>query len=178
MGHAPSLPPHARVVAQPVHVAQGRDARVRAPPRQKPSSRSAALSHAAGSVTPTGSDAEGSTPSPLPPSGRYSSPATATPNPLLGAPCRCPKVEVCIVPCTMEVVSNEVALERALVVSVAGTSPDISPTKVKEFLEARLGVLPGSFLVYPHHPDEFLVMFRDVDAMLCVLHAPMPIDGL
>ncbi|CAL5019855.1 unnamed protein product [Urochloa decumbens] len=61
---------------------------------------------------------------------------------------------------------------------VAGTRPDITSAEVKTYLETRFGVAPGTFLVYPHRPEDFLIMFRDAEAMLHVLHSPIPVDGL
>lgn len=71
----------------------------------------------------------------------------------------------------MEVVSNEVTLERALVAMVAGTRPATSTVDVHEYLIGHFGVEPGSFLVHPHFPKYFLIIFRDFDTMIQVLHA-------
>lgn len=78
---------------------------------------------------------------------------------------------MCVIPHTVEVVANEVALERALVASSRSAS---SMADVKEYLHGRFGVEPGSFLVHPYYPEEFLIMFRDFHTMIRVLHAPVP----
>jgi hypothetical protein len=60
--------------------------------------------------------------------GRLSS-DTASPPPL-GHPSRRPRSKMCIIPRTVEIAANEITLERALVVMVAGTRPELTPSDV------------------------------------------------
>jgi hypothetical protein len=92
---------------------------------------------------------------------------------LLGHPARQPQIELCIVPRHTEVINNEVALERVLVASVAGTQLFASTSDVDAYLSGRFGVATGSFITYPFHPEDFLVVFTDSSEMLWILHEPV-----
>jgi hypothetical protein len=59
---------------------------------------------------------------------------------------------------------------------VVGTRPSVSTTEVVAYLNGRLGVVPGTFIAYPFHPEDFLIVFQDGPEMLRVLNAPTP-DG-
>lgn len=83
-----------------------------------------------------------------------------------------------MIPRTMEIKANEVALGRALVAVVVGSQPCTSSPNVKVYLESRFGVEPGLFLVYPHYSEDFLVIFIESITMFQVLRAPVPQDGL
>nr|TKV93740.1 hypothetical protein SEVIR_9G245800v2 [Setaria viridis] len=117
------------------------------PNRRSPPAVSDGLS---GSIA-TGSAADCSTPFDSSPirAGAPVDPAVATSHPPpLGAPCRRPRVELCVIPCTTEVVAIEITLERALVAMVARTWPEMTAADVEAYLE------------------DFLVMFRDGDAII------------
>jgi hypothetical protein len=60
--------------------------------------------------------------------GRLSS-NVASPPPL-GHPSMRLQSETCIIPRTVEIAANEIALERALVVMVTGTRPELTPSNV------------------------------------------------
>nr|TKW02690.1 hypothetical protein SEVIR_8G256800v2 [Setaria viridis] len=79
---------------------------------------------------------------------------------------RWPRVELCVIPHTLEVEANEVVLERALVTVFAGSRPGASSSYVKAYLESHFDVEPGSFLVYPHYLEDFLIIFKESIAML------------
>lgn len=76
-----------------------------------------------------------------------------------------------MIPRSSEVVSNEIVLERALVAVVVGTRPASSTADVEANLSGHFGVDLGSFVVHPHHPKDFLILFRDSNTMVRVLHA-------
>jgi hypothetical protein len=60
-----------------------------------------------------------------------------------------------------------------LVAVVVGTRPFASTRDVDAYLLGRFGLEQGSFITYPYHPEDFLVLFRDAEAMLRFLHAPV-----
>nr|TKW21349.1 hypothetical protein SEVIR_4G164600v2 [Setaria viridis] len=98
-------------------------------------------------------------------------PAAAASPPPIGAPCRRPRMELCVIPRMVEVVANEIALECALVTVVIGSRPETSSADVHAYLMGHFGVELRSFMVHPHYPEDFLVMFRDANAMMQVMHA-------
>lgn len=80
-------------------------------------------------------------------------------------------MELCVIPRMVEVVANEIALECALVTVVIGSRPETSSADVHAYLMGHFGVELRSFMVHPHYLEDFLVMFRDANAMMQVMHA-------
>jgi hypothetical protein len=74
----------------------------------------------------------------------------------------------------MEIAANEIALERALVVMVVGTRPELTPSDVQAYIMGHFGLPSGSFTVHVHHPEDFLVLFGDYDVPQQILDAPLP----
>jgi hypothetical protein len=74
----------------------------------------------------------------------------------------------------VEIAANEIALERALVVMVTGTRPELTPSDVQAYIMGHFGLPSGSFMVHVHHPEDFLVLFRDYDVLQRILDAPLP----
>jgi hypothetical protein len=60
-----------------------------------------------------------------------------------------------------------------LVAVVACTRLFASTRDVDAYLLGRFGLEQGSFITYPYHPEDFLILFRDAEAMVHVLHAPV-----
>jgi hypothetical protein len=48
--------------------------------------------------------------------------------------------ETCIIPRTVEIAANEIALERALVVMVTGTWPVLTPSDVQAYIMGHFGL--------------------------------------
>lgn len=80
-------------------------------------------------------------------------------------------MELYVIPRTVEVATNEVALERALVTVVVGIRPDLTLFDVQDYIMGHFGVEPGLFMVHLPYLEVFLVLFRDVDVMMWVLNA-------
>jgi hypothetical protein len=74
----------------------------------------------------------------------------------------------------VEIVANEIALERTLVVMVAGTRPELTSSDVHAYIMGHFVLPSGSFTVHVHHPEDFLVLFRDYDVLERILDAPLP----
>nr|TKW00558.1 hypothetical protein SEVIR_8G118300v2 [Setaria viridis] len=161
----------ARVTKLPLMVQGGQQ---RGPPPARQSLHDASNGAASGS-TATGSAVDCSTPSEPSPAraGDSTGPELATANcpPPFRVPCRRPRVELCVILRIVKVVANEVALERALVVVVAGMRLETTPAVIQAYVMGHYGVEPSSFMVHPHYLEDFLVMFRDVDVMWRVLNA-------
>jgi hypothetical protein len=60
-----------------------------------------------------------------------------------------------------------------LVAVVACTRLFASTRDVDAYLLGLFGLEQGSFITYPYHPEDFLILFRDAEAMMHVLHAPV-----
>jgi hypothetical protein len=78
----------------------------------------------------------------------------------------------------MEVVSNKVVLELALVGVVTGNKPNLNVFNVQAYIKGHFGAPPGSFTVHPHHPEDFLVLFCDTALMVWVLYSPIPLGAV
>jgi hypothetical protein len=83
--------------------------------------------------------------------------STYTP-PLLGHPSRRPQSVMCIIPRSIDVTANDIALEHALVVMVAGTRTELTPSDVQVYIVGHFGLSLGSFTVHPRQPKDFLVL--------------------
>lgn len=173
--HALPMSSRARVTKLPLMVQGGQQ---RGPPPARQSLHDASNGAASGS-TATGSAVDCSTPSEPSPAraGDSTGPELATANcpPPFRVPCRRPRVELCVILRIVKVVANEVALERALVVVVAGMRLETTPAVIQAYVMGHYGVEPSSFMVHPHYLEDFLVMFRDVDVMWRVLNAAVPL---
>jgi hypothetical protein len=73
--------------------------------------------------------------------GRLSSDAASPPS--LGHPSKRPRPETCIIPHTLEIATNEIALERALVVMVTGTRSELTPSDVQAYIWVTSACLRG-----------------------------------
>jgi hypothetical protein len=74
----------------------------------------------------------------------------------------------------VEIAANEIALESTLVVMVAGTRPELTPSDVQDYIMGHFGLPSESFTVHVHHPEDFLVLFWDYDVLQRNMDAPLP----
>uniref|UniRef100_A0A8I6XY83 Uncharacterized protein n=1 Tax=Hordeum vulgare subsp. vulgare TaxID=112509 RepID=A0A8I6XY83_HORVV len=59
----------------------------------------------------------------------------------------------------------ELVLARAMVATITGNRPRVSPAEVTELLLSSLELAEGDFTVHIHHPEDFLILFSSVATM-------------
>ncbi|KAI4995956.1 hypothetical protein ZWY2020_040458 [Hordeum vulgare] len=102
---------------------------------------------------------------------RPSSPASVVSyiaTPLSGHPASSLATAICYLPSSQEVIAVERALERALLVIVAGRRTSVSRDEIAEALRSQCGLADGDFPVHRHAPEDFLVRFNDPSLLACV----------
>lgn len=86
---------------------------------------------------------------------------SAAVSPLSGHPSLRPAGAVCYLPRSAEMEDAEDALQSlSLLAEPAGNRRGVFPGEVFDALQARFGLPPDEFSVYPHHPGDFLIRFR------------------
>jgi hypothetical protein len=75
----------------------------------------------------------------------------------------------------VEVATNEIALECALVVLVTSTRPKLMTSDVQAYIMGQFGLPYGSSTVHVHPLKDFLVLFQDFDVLQRILDAPSPL---
>uniref|UniRef100_A0A8I6YE49 Uncharacterized protein n=1 Tax=Hordeum vulgare subsp. vulgare TaxID=112509 RepID=A0A8I6YE49_HORVV len=56
----------------------------------------------------------------------------------------------------------ELVLARAMVATITGNRPRVSPSEVVELLLTSLDLAEGDFTVHAHHPEDFLIIFSSL----------------
>uniref|UniRef100_A0A8I6XDZ4 Uncharacterized protein n=1 Tax=Hordeum vulgare subsp. vulgare TaxID=112509 RepID=A0A8I6XDZ4_HORVV len=59
----------------------------------------------------------------------------------------------------------ELVLARAMVATITGNRPRVSPAEVVELLLSSLDLAEGDFTVHAHHPEDFLIIFSSLSTM-------------
>lgn len=114
--------------------------------------------------------------SPRGPAPPLTPPPSPPPSPLLGAALRRSASAIVVIPRTPEINAAEDALSLALVATVEGVRPAVSLRDVRQQLESAYHLAPEEFVVHRHAPEDSIVRFRALDALLDVLHALTPIS--
>ena len=60
---------------------------------------------------------------------------------------------------SVEMEEAEVVLSRALVATIAGTRPRVTPEDVAGEMYRSFQLEEGDFTVHSHHPEDFLIIF-------------------
>jgi hypothetical protein len=92
----------------------------------------------------------------------------------VGAPERCPPVELCVIHRSDEINAEERALELPLVMIIGGTRLPIVTVELRRIIADHYGISADSFQVHHFHPEDFLVVFSFMGDMLRVWHDPAP----
>lgn len=77
-----------------------------------------------------------------------------------GNPLRRPDREACVVPLSQAMRDMERCLERALIVCVGGTRPEVTTQEVARAIQDERGLPRDSFSIHPYFPENFLVVFN------------------
>jgi hypothetical protein len=126
-----------------------------------------------GSATPPGASAR-STPEGSPSRHMLPSPPPPPPQEPRGDPRRRPRFELRIIPRPVVINAAEEVLSSALVATVGGTRPSLSPGQVSHHLQQFYSVDAQSVVVRRYRSGDFLLTFLDRAVADRVLHAHPP----
>ncbi|RLN18922.1 hypothetical protein C2845_PM02G17040 [Panicum miliaceum] len=92
---------------------------------------------------------------------------------LQGHPSRSPPLAVPTIPHSAGLQHDEDALAAtALVVLIVGTHPSLAPYQVRHFVQENYGVASCEFTLHHYWPEDYLIIFRNLADLQCVLDAP------